>query len=103
MPDLVPLAFKTDPGLIRAVDAARGRVNRSQFIREAIAEKLEAMGRGVSDRLVYAPDRADRVAEGPAAALPAEKGKGEAVSYKAAAKAAKKAKAKGHAGESQKG
>jgi hypothetical protein len=52
-----------DSDLLGEVDTARGRVSRSQFIREAIAEKLRAMGVSVPEDIVYPPDRAGNVAK----------------------------------------
>ena len=58
MSDLVPLNFKVDPELIKALDSARGRVNRSLFIRQAIAEKLSSLGVTIDEDLIFPPDRA---------------------------------------------
>jgi hypothetical protein len=49
---------QADAQLIADLDRARGRKDRSQFIREAIAEKLEAAGIRVPERLIYPPPRA---------------------------------------------
>ncbi len=38
------VAFPLDENLLLEIDAARGRVSRSQWIREAIGEKLLGMG-----------------------------------------------------------
>lgn len=35
------LGFKADPALVEMLDQGRGSVSRSQFIREAVAEKLD--------------------------------------------------------------
>ena len=51
-------SFWADEKLIRDVDLRRGHKDRSQFIREAIAEKLKRMGIAVPEKLVYAPPRA---------------------------------------------
>lgn len=50
-----------DADLLAEIDGARGRTSRSQFVREAIGEKLRGMGFHVSDDLVYPPDRASKV------------------------------------------
>lgn len=52
-----------DAELLQEIEGARGRKSRSQFIREAIAEKLRAMGFKVSEDLVFPPDRAGNVAK----------------------------------------
>lgn len=44
--------------LIADLDRARGRKDRSQFIREAIAEKLQRVGIRVPQNLIYPPPRA---------------------------------------------
>ena len=46
-----------DAELLQELDGARGRTSRSQFVREAIAEKLKEMGFKISDALVFPPDR----------------------------------------------
>jgi hypothetical protein len=46
-----------DADLLEELDGARGRISRSQFIREAIAEKLRGMGLDVSEDIVFPPDR----------------------------------------------
>src|ERR1041384_5773458 len=52
------IGFQADAELIRDLDRARGRTDRSQFVREAIADKLKKMGIAVPDDLVYPPARA---------------------------------------------
>lgn len=52
------IGLQADAELIRDLDRARGRTDRSQFIREAIADKLKKMGIAVPDDLVYPPARA---------------------------------------------
>jgi hypothetical protein len=46
-----------DADFLAEIDRARGRKNRSQFLREAIAEKLNGMGFRVSEDMVFPPDR----------------------------------------------
>ena len=52
------IGFQADAELIRDLDRARGRTDRSQFVKEAIADKLKKMGIVVPDDLVYPPARA---------------------------------------------
>jgi metal-responsive CopG/Arc/MetJ family transcriptional regulator len=52
------IGLQADAELIRDLDRARGRTDRSQFVREAIADKLKKMGIAVPDDLVYPPARA---------------------------------------------
>ncbi len=56
------LGFQADLELVRELDRGRGRMDRSQFIREAIAQKLGELGIRVKEDLIYPPDRAARVA-----------------------------------------
>lgn len=67
------VGFQSDDDFVKMLDSARGRNSRSLFIREAVAEKLRTLGQVVSEDLVYAPDRAARIADeaAPAAAEPA--------------------------------
>lgn len=51
------LAFSLDVGLLESIDVNRGPKSRSQFIREAIFEKLVAMGSSVDPSIVHPPDR----------------------------------------------
>lgn len=51
------VAFPLDVGLLGAVDQARGRGSRSQFIREALASYLRSMGHPIPESVVVAPDR----------------------------------------------
>jgi hypothetical protein len=46
-----------EEALVEKIDRARGSHTRSHFCREAIAEKLRALGFKVSDQEVAAPDR----------------------------------------------
>lgn len=55
------LGFQADLELVRDLDRGRGRKDRSQFIREAIAEKLNGQGIRVREDLIYPPPRAARV------------------------------------------
>ena len=50
------IGCQADEELACLVDTARGRKSRSFFLREALAEKLRAMGFSVSDDLVYPAD-----------------------------------------------
>lgn len=56
------LGFQADLELVRELDRGRGRKDRSQFIREAIAAKLEGHGIRVCEDLIYPPMRSARVA-----------------------------------------
>jgi len=49
--------------LLQEIEGARGHSSRSQFIREAIAEKLRGMGYKVREDIVFPPDRAGNVAK----------------------------------------
>jgi hypothetical protein len=55
------LGFQADLELVRDLDRARRRKDRSQFIREAIAEKLDRQGIRVREDLICPPPRAARV------------------------------------------
>lgn len=55
------VGFQADKDLIAELDRARGRKDRSLFIREAIAAKLRDMGIKVPETLIYPPDRAKKV------------------------------------------
>jgi len=57
-PGQVMLTFWSDVELVRDMDRVRGRKDRSQFIREAIVEKLDSLGVRVPKDLIYAPGRA---------------------------------------------
>jgi hypothetical protein len=57
-PGQIFVGCQADEQLIADLDRARGRKDRSQFIREAIAEKLESLGIRVPERLIYLPPRA---------------------------------------------
>jgi hypothetical protein len=52
------LTFWADAELLADIEKSRGRKDRSQFIREAIAEKLKGMGIHVREDLIYPPSRA---------------------------------------------
>lgn len=54
------LGFWADPELALRVDAARGHSSRSQFLRDALAEKLANLGIDVPRGMVVAPDRAGK-------------------------------------------
>lgn len=51
------VTLHVDDVLFNAAEKARGRVNRSQWIRDAIAEKCKREGIEVPEDAVYAPDR----------------------------------------------
>lgn len=51
------LTLHVDESLFAATERARGRINRSQWIRDAIAEKCAREGIPVPADAVYAPDR----------------------------------------------
>ena len=55
------LGFQADLELVRNLDRARGRKDRSLYIREAIAEKLSSAGIRVREDLIYPPSRAAAV------------------------------------------
>lgn len=46
-----------DEQFVAKIDAARGRLSRSQFVRDALLEKLKAMGIVVPESQASAPDR----------------------------------------------
>jgi len=50
------IAFPLDEELLSALDSARGPLNRSQFIREALAAKLGLAGHALQ-QATAAPDR----------------------------------------------
>ena len=52
------IGIQIDVGLAAELDRARGRKDRSQFVREAIAEKLKRMKIRVPESLIYPPPRA---------------------------------------------
>lgn len=52
------IGVQVDAELAAEMDRARRRKDRSQFIREAIAEKLDGMGVRVREELIYPPPRA---------------------------------------------
>src|SRR5579884_847103 len=59
--DQIPISFWLEKELLSRIDMVRGYQQRSQFIREAIAEKLRRSGISVPHRLVYPPPRAQVV------------------------------------------
>lgn len=52
------IGLQIDSLLGAEMDRARGLKDRSQFVREAIAEKLKKMGVSVPERSLHAPPRA---------------------------------------------
>lgn len=62
--DQVVLTFAVSKSLVGDLDAGRTRLRgmtRSQFVRDAIAEKLRSMGIDVPETAVVPPDRTDPV------------------------------------------
>ena len=55
------IGIQMDIGLASELDRARGRKDRSQFVREAIAEKLKRMKIRVPESLIYPPPRAQSI------------------------------------------
>jgi hypothetical protein len=51
------LGFKADATFVEQLDLGRGQVSRSQFLREAVAEKLKELGIELPSESVIAPDR----------------------------------------------
>jgi hypothetical protein len=51
------LGFKADATFVEQLDLGRGQVSRSQFLREAVAEKLKELGIDLPSESVIAPDR----------------------------------------------
>jgi hypothetical protein len=51
------IGCQVDEHLLAMIDEAKGRKDRSFFLREAIAEKLVSQGLTVSEDLVYPPAR----------------------------------------------
>lgn len=47
-----------DKDFLAEIEKARGKVGRSQFVRDALVEKLEKMGIKIPRELTVAPDRA---------------------------------------------
>lgn len=56
-PPPVFLGFKADGEFVAALDQGRGIKSRSQFVRESVAEKLEAMNIRLPSSAINAPDR----------------------------------------------
>lgn len=56
-PNQVMIGFWAESDLAAKIDAARGSVPRSQFLRIAVAKYLRARGIDVPDQLISAPDR----------------------------------------------
>jgi hypothetical protein len=54
----VLVGFKCDPGLQLEISKASGGIPVSQFLREAIVEKLHSMGFSIDPTLAKAPSRA---------------------------------------------
>jgi|GEM_PF-5564447 len=52
------LGLQVDEKMLAEIDSARGFKDRSQFVREAIAEKLASLGIKVAESLIYPPPRA---------------------------------------------
>lgn len=58
--DQIFIGFQADAELLREIEAMRGGLSRSHFVREAVAEKLRGMGINVAEQLVNPPDRAGK-------------------------------------------
>ena len=58
------IGFQADEELVRLIESARKRTNRSLFIREALGSKLRDMGLPVTEDMIYGPDRASDSAHG---------------------------------------
>ena len=58
--DQVFLGLQLKQDLMAAIDACRGFVDRSLWVRLAVADKLRAQGIQVPDELVYPPIRAGK-------------------------------------------
>ena len=54
------LGFYADLSLAKQIDAARGPVARSQFLREAVVEYMVSKGVDVPESLIHPPDRAGK-------------------------------------------
>jgi len=52
------IAAALDAEMLALMDSMRGGKSRSQYLREAIAEKLEGMGHKIPGEWINAPDRA---------------------------------------------
>lgn len=60
-PERVPLNVWVDPKLLAAIEDGRRKLrgmDRSQFIRDALKEKLQGMGYEIPDEIVLPTDRA---------------------------------------------
>lgn len=79
---------------MKLLDKGRGHDPRSLFIRQAVAEKLTRMGLDVPDGLVFAPDRASRLAESDNTDSPPVHVEKKKIDYKEALKAESKARKK---------
>lgn len=51
------VTFYLDEEFLRALDRARGRKTRSQFIREAVFREIQASGVRIDPNLIFPPDR----------------------------------------------
>ena len=51
------VAFPVDEELLTELDQQRGKLSRSQFIRDALAEYLQSLGVPVREEIVSPPDR----------------------------------------------
>ena len=54
------LGFWCDPDFLGEIDRARGHTPRSQFMRDALTEKLSSLGIEVPVEKTVAPDRAGK-------------------------------------------
>jgi hypothetical protein len=93
------IGFRADPELLAEIDAKRGRMSRSEFLRRAVFAELEELGTTLPPSITAAPDRAgkggpkkreavdSRLNEGTEPAPAAEKAR-KKTSYKTAKKKA---------------
>src|ERR1044072_8253892 len=54
---MVLVGCKCQQSLVDKIDAARGSLTRSQFVRTALFEKLQALGIQITDAEINPPDR----------------------------------------------
>jgi hypothetical protein len=54
------IALRVDADLLAEIDAKRGRVSRSEFLRNAVYAELQALGTDLPANVTAAPDRAGK-------------------------------------------
>jgi hypothetical protein len=54
------IALRVDAALLAEIDAKRGRVSRSEFLRNAVYAELQAQGTELPATVTAAPDRAGK-------------------------------------------